>query len=235
MTEDTRLEPPALAGSELFTGLAPAALEEALAAGSVRRVPDGMLIFRQGDGGVRAHVLVAGAVRIMQTGSDGGEVIVRLIGPGGTFGTVALFTDRRYPADAVALTDSIEVSWSEDSLLALLARYPQLAINVIKVVGKRLQEVQERVRELATQRVEQRVARAVLRLAGQAGHRTIAGTAIEFPLRRKDVADIAGTTLHTVSRLLTAWQRTGLLISHNRRLTLRAPAEIFRIAEDGGG
>ena len=89
-------------------------------------------------------------------------------------------------------------------------------------------------RELATQRAERRVAHAVLRLARQAGRSTIDGTAIEFPLRRKDVADISGTTLHTASRILTAWEKAGLLVTHNQRLTVRQPAELFQIAEDAG-
>ena len=92
---------------------------------------------------------------------------------------------------------------------------------------------QERVREFATQSAERRVAHTVLRLAHQAGHSTIDGTAIDFPLRRKDVADIAGTTLHTASRILTAWEKAGLLVSHNQHLTIRQPAQILRIAEDG--
>jgi CRP-like cAMP-binding protein len=88
------------------------------------------------------------------------------------------------------------------------------------------------VRELATQRAERRVAHVVLRLARQAGHSTVDGTAIEFPLRRKDLADIAGTTLHTASRILTGWEKAGLLTSHNRHLTIRNTSEIRRIAED---
>ena len=129
------------------------------------------------------------------------------------------------------LPNSIVASWSKDDLLGLMNRHPQIAMNVIRIIGTRLKDVQERVRELSTQRVEQRVARAVLRLARQAGHSTVDGTAIEFPLRRKDVADISGTTLHTASRILTAWE-AGLLVSQNQRLTICKPAEIDRIAED---
>lgn len=88
-----------------------------------------------------------------------------------------------------------------------------------------------RIRELATQPSERRVANAVLRLARQAGHRTADGMAIEFPLRRKDIAEISGTTLHTASRILTAWQKVGLLTSHNLRLTVLQPAELARIAD----
>ncbi len=232
MSKDTQFLPLSLAAMELFRGLPPAALEAVATCARVRRLAKEVRIFNQGDDGVRAHAVIDGGVRIAQSGSDGAQVVIRFIGPGEMFGTVSLFTDGRYPADAVTLAETLEASWSEAELLELMRHQPQIAINVIRIIGKRLQEVQDRVRELATQRAEQRVAHAVLRLARQAGHSTVDGTAIEFPLRRKDVADIAGTTLHTVSRILTSWERAGLLTTHNQRLTIRNPPEILRIAED---
>jgi CRP-like cAMP-binding protein len=217
---------------ELFLGLPPSALEAVAALARVRHLPKEDRIFNQGDADVRAHAVIGGGVRISQLGSDGAEVIIRFIGPGEMFGTVALFTNGRYPADAVALSDSLEASWSGADLFALMAGYPQIAINVIRIIGNRLQEAQDRVRELSTQRVERRVAYALLRLARQAGRSTSDGTAIEFPLRRKDLANFSGTTLHTASRILTAWEKAGLLTSHNQRLIIRKPSEILRIAED---
>src|SRR3984957_19958683 len=222
----------ALAAMELFRGLPPSALTGGAACARVRPLPKDLRIFSEGDDGVRAHAVIEGGVRIAQSGSDGAQVVIRFIGSGEMFGTVALFTDGRYPADAVTLVETLEASWSEAELLELMDRHPQIAINVIRIIGKRLHEVQDRVRELATQRAERRVAHAVLRLARQAGHTTMDGTAIEFPLRRKDVADIAGTTLHTASRILTAWEKAGFLATHNQHLTIRQPSEILRIAED---
>jgi CRP-like cAMP-binding protein len=216
---------------DLFQSIPASALETVATAARLRRLPKDLRIFSQGDGGVRAHAVIEGAVRIAQSGSDGAQVVVRFIGPGEMFGTVALFTDGRYPADAITLTETLEASWSEAELLDLMRKQPQIGLNVIAIIGKRLQEVQERVRELATQRAEHRLARAVMRLARQAGHSTIDGTTIEFPLRRKDVADIAGTTLHTASRILTRWEKAGLLTSHRQHLTVHRPARIWQIAE----
>jgi CRP-like cAMP-binding protein len=54
---------------------------------------------------------------------------------------------------------------------------------------------------------------------------------IPFPLRRKDVADVAGTTLHTASRVLTGWEKAGLLASRRRRVTVLSPSDLLRIAE----
>jgi CRP/FNR family transcriptional regulator, nitrogen oxide reductase regulator len=232
MISGSALAPQALASVELFVGLSTTALEEVAALARVRRLTKETRIFEQGGPAERSYALLEGSARILQSGSDGAQVVIRFIAPGETFGTIALFTDRRYPAEARTLTDVLEVSWTEAQLLHLMDHHSLIGMNVIRIIGKRLQEVQERVRELSTQRVEQRVAQAVLRLARQAGNSTVYGTAIEFPLRRKDLADISGTTLHTASRILTAWEKAGLLVSDHQRLMIRNPSEILRIAQD---
>ena len=172
MIKDAQLAPQSLVAMELFRGLPLPALEAVAACTRMRRLPKEIRIFNQGDDGVRAHAVIEGGVRIAQSGSDGAQVVIRFIGPGEMFGTVALFTDGRYPADAITLAETLEASWSEAELLELMRRHPQIAINVIRIIGRRLQEVQDRVRELATQRAERRVAHALLRLARQAGHST---------------------------------------------------------------
>ena len=232
MTFDLHISPQSLAAADLFVGLTISVLEIVAASARSRRLPRGTRIFNQGDEGVRAHAVIEGGVRISQTGSDGAQVVLRFVGPGNIFGTLALFTDGCYPADATTLSDTLEASWSEPELHELMTRYPQIAINVVRIIGRRLQEMQNRTRELATQRAERRVAHALVRLAEQSGHCTAAGTAIAFPLRRKDVADVAGTTLHTASRILTGWEKAGLLVSQRRRLTVRSPSELLRIAEE---
>lgn len=224
--------PANLAGLEIFHGLASAVLEDVRAAARFRHLPRNTRIFNQGDGRVRAHALIDGCVRIAQSGSDGAQVVVRFIVRGEMFGTVALFTDGFYPADADALTDVSEVSWSEADLAGLMERHHQISVNFIRIIGKRLQEAQNRVRELATQRVERRIAHALLRLARRAGQRTAEGITIEFPLRRKDIADICGTTLHSASRILTPWEKAGWLVTRDQRLTICKMSEIEEIAED---
>ncbi len=221
-----------LTAMEIFAGLPQPALRRIAASGRVRRLAAQTRVFSQGNAPARAHVVIDGAVRILQTGRDGEQALMRFIAPGEMFGAVALFTDGRYPADAVTMVETLEVSWSEPELLALTRCYPDLAINALRIVGRRLQEVQNRVRELATQSAERRIAHALVRLARQGGHDTPNGTRIAFPLRRKDVADISGTTLYTASRILTSWEKTGLLQNEHRHLTLLEPGRLLCIAED---
>ncbi len=219
----------------LFRGLSSIALGDAQAAARFRRYGRNARIFNQGDVGARAHALIDGCVRISQSGSDGSQVVMRFISRGEMFGTVALFTDGCYPADAETLTDCFEVSWSESDLAVLMERHHQIAINFIGIISRRLQEAQNRMRELATQRVEQRVAHALLRMARLRGQRRAAAITIEFPLRRKDVADICGTTLHSASRILAHWEKAGWVMSRDQHLTICNLPEVELIAEDGGG
>lgn len=231
MSADVIPDPGAVAGLDFLLGLSGAAVIDATGLARCRAVPLGARIFDQGQSTERAHALLAGGVRISQFGSDGEQVVIRFIGAGEIFGSAAIYTDGRYPGEAIAIADSVELSWSESDWQGLLERHPRIAINMIGIIGRRLAELQERVRELATQRAERRIAHSFLRLLRQAGRSVATGTEIDFPLRRKDIADISGTTLHTVSRVLTAWQRKGLLVSNAQRLTILSVDEIGRIAE----
>jgi CRP/FNR family transcriptional regulator, nitrogen oxide reductase regulator len=216
-----------LAGSELFGGLSPEALTDVARLGQVRSLTKDTTLFTQGVPAERCHALISGRVRIAQSGAEGGQLIVRFVGPGETFGTVALFTDRHYPAEATTVIDSVEISWTESVLLELIQRHTQIAVNLVKIVGARLREVQERLRELATQSVDQRIAHVLLRLAHTACGED---ASIEFPLTREDVAAMCGATLYTVSRILTAWEKAGYLTTRRRRLSIQKLSEIRRLA-----
>lgn len=222
----------ALAEMELFQGLSSAALSEAEACARVARIKRNTIVFAQGDPATACYALLEGRIRITQSDDGGAELLVRFIGAGEMFGTVALFTDRRYPAEAVAVLDSVEIHWPEEALLKLIERYPQIALNLVRVIGRRLREVQERLREVASQRVERRIAHALLRFTAPTVPSKDPGAALNFPLTRKDVADMCGATLHTASRVLTAWERAGLITSQRQRVTIRDLRALQRIADD---
>jgi CRP-like cAMP-binding protein len=184
VTAGAHPESAAIAALEIFEGISASALCDVMAAVRVRALPRGSRAFDQGEPTERAHALLEGAVRISQAGSDGEQVVIRFIGPGEIFGAVAIYTDRRYPADAVTMADSLEASWSQSELYALLEKHPRIGINMIGIVGRRLAELQDRVRELATQRVERRVAHTLLRLYAAQAFATVrtAGEVRNHPL-----------------------------------------------------
>ena len=99
------------------------------------------------------------------------------------------------------------------------------------MVGQRLQEAHTRVIEMTTEQVERRIAHTLLRLVKQAGRKVESGIEIDFPISRQDVAEMTGTTLHSVSRVLSAWEQLGLVESGRQRITVCDPHRLFGIAE----
>ena len=115
------------------------------------------------------------------------------------------------------------------------AKYDGFATETYRTLGARLGEFQSRVTELATQAVEQRVAAALLRMVNQSGRKTAEGIEIAFPVTRADIAEMTGTTLHTVSRLLSAWEREGIVRSTRRHVTVTAPHRLVVLSGAAAG
>ena len=113
-----------------------------------------------------------------------------------------------------------------------MAKFPALATNTLQTVGARLQETHTRVVEMSTEQVERRIAHALLRLVNQSGRKVEHGVEIDFPISRQDIAQMTGTTLHTVSRTLSAWESRGLVESGRQSIVLREPHKLFVLAEE---
>jgi CRP-like cAMP-binding protein len=229
---------PSVAASEwakrpgLFHGLAPGDVAAIVATAQRRRVARHGVFFRQGAPASALHVLLQGRTKLVQTTPEGHQVVVRIVGAGDMFGGVAILGDAVYPATAEAIGASEALVWPSPVVARLIARYPALALNALRVLTHRLGELQDRYRELATERVEQRIARALVRLVRQAGRREAAGVLIDMALTRQDLAELTGTTLYTVSRILSGWQERGLVESGRTRVVIRDPHGIVAIAED---
>ncbi|WP_207476137.1 Crp/Fnr family transcriptional regulator [Arenibaculum pallidiluteum] len=221
-----------LQGMELFVGLGPEELDDVLRRGHARRLPKDTRVLRQGDPPATCHALVDGRVKIVQTTPEGTQVVLRFIGPGEMYGTLAVLMERPYPADAVAVVDSVEVYWSDAAMRELMEIHPRIGLNASRIVGGRMMDMQASLRELASAKVERRIAHALLRLVRQAGKRVPEGVEIDFPITRQDLASMTGSTLHTVSRTLSAWEERGIVESTRRHIVIRRPHDLVAIAED---
>ncbi|CUJ99547.1 Fumarate and nitrate reduction regulatory protein [Shimia thalassica] len=195
-----------------------------------RLVPRGASVFREGDNATTFYLLLDGYVRVERLTQDGDRVIPLHIPPGQLFGIAAALGKETYPATAVAASDCVALEWPMRLWTKFADTYPGFATETYKIVGARLEEVSRRVMELATQRVEQRVACALLTIANQSGKQTASGLQIEFPLTRREISEMTGSTLHTVSRLLSVWQTDGVLVSQNKRICVLDIARLKKLA-----
>jgi CRP-like cAMP-binding protein len=190
------------------------------------------VLFREGESAAALYVMQRGRVKLTQSDVEGREVIVRIVGPGGLLAAVSAFADTNYPATAQAVGPATVLAWPREALPDLFRRVPALALNALEIVSERLREMQERVRELATQRVSQRIARALLRLVRQAGRQADDGVLIDLPLSRRDLAELSGTTLFTVSRVLSEWEAAGTVRIGRQKVVVRSPHALVAVAED---
>jgi CRP-like cAMP-binding protein len=211
--------------------MAPAALDDILKTATSRRYPAGEHVFEQGGAAEHFFVLLHGRLRVTQVTSEGQQIVIRMVNPGDLFGIAKALRRTDYPGTATAVTESVAISWPMAEWSDLIARHPSMAVNAMQTMGGRLMEAQTRLRELSTEEVERRVAHTVLRLVHQAGRKESAGIRIDFPVSKQDIAEMTGTTLHTVSRILTAWEGAGLVIGGRQKLTVVDPHQLVLIGD----
>jgi len=215
----------------LFAALAEADLDDVLAGAVSRRYGIGEAVFEQGQTAGHFYVLLNGRLKVHQVTPAGQQIIVRIVNPGDLFGIAKALRRPDYPGTAVAAAESVVLAWPMERWDSLIADYPSLAVNVMQTVGSRLQDAHTRIREMATEEVERRVAHAVLRLVQQSGKKEAGGIRVDFLVSRQDIAEMTGTTLHTVSRIFSAWESAGLVEVGRQKLLVRDPHGLVLVAE----
>ena len=199
----------------------------------LRTIEEGEFFFFQGDPAKYFYILVAGRAKLLQSNPAGQQVNLRTINEWQMFGALgAVRPDATYPATAQALEHSTALAIESSFLHKMLETRPYLNFSLMQLMTSYIQEMQERYRELATERVERRIALTVLRLAAQVGVRSAdEETVIELPLSRQDVAEASGTTIFTVSRVLSDWERRGLVEAGRERVLIKNPHGLVQISE----
>jgi CRP-like cAMP-binding protein len=215
----------------LFAGMSDADLDDVLSSAGSRRYRLSEAVFEQGSLADRFYLLLHGRLRVTQVTPHGEQVVIRMVNPGDLFGIAKALERPDYPGTATAATDSVALFWPMAAWTGIVERHPPFAVNAMRTIGARLQEAHTRVRELSTEAVERRVGHAVLRLVQQSGRREAEGIRIDFPISRQDIAEMTGTTLHTVSRILSAWAAAGIVDGGRQKLMVKDPHRLLLIAD----
>ncbi len=218
--------------TSIFKGLGDGELETVQRASQYSQLENGAFFFMEGEPAEMAYVLLTGKVKLIQVTADGQQVILGYLVPGRVYGIISILKMVTYPVSAQAVGHSSALGWDHVTLNQLMEQYPRIALNAIRIMAGQIREFQNTVRDLSTKRVEQRIARAVLRLARQTGRKVEAGILIDLPLSRQDLAEMTGTTLYTVSRVFTEWESQGLVRSKRQQVIILYPHGLVQIAED---
>ena len=162
-------------------------------------------IFWDGDNPDWFYMVAEGKVKVLKHSSLGKEFIIAFFGPGEMFGEVAVFENKHYPASAQAVTETNVVGVKRKDFLSFLANRPQVALRIISVLAGRLRDAQGRLRDLAGERVEQRLASVLLMLSAKLGP--------TLPFTRQEIADMVGTTTETTIRVMSHLKDRGIIRS----------------------
>lgn len=216
----------------LLAGLSDEECGAMLAAAKIDRAEAGEVLFHQGDPAESFFLVTGGRVKLTQVSEEGDEVVVRFVAPGQPLAAISLLPGRTYPVSARAAVATRTLRWSGGALRRLTREVPGLLRVAGEAMADHMEEVTGRLREVSTERVAQRLARALLRLGEQVGREVEGGLLLDLPLTRRDLAEMTGTTLFTVSRQLSAWEGEGLVESGRERVVLR---DRQRLEELAGG
>jgi CRP/FNR family transcriptional regulator, nitrogen oxide reductase regulator len=201
-------------------------------AGRIRDLAVGDVVFSEGQPADSFSVVLSGSVKLVQLSSDGDATVFRVLGAGDALGAVSLLGADSYPVSAVAVTAATILEWPAAVVLQFIDQVPRLSLNILRSVSERLQALRLQYRQLATEKVERRIARALLKLIQRAGTRVDDGVLLDLPLSREDLAQLTGTTVYTVSRIVSRWEASGLLRSGRQQLVIRDPDTLLSIADD---
>jgi CRP/FNR family transcriptional regulator len=198
-----------LARVSLFSGLSPGQVAEIAARFRQERFPRDAYLFREGDPSARFWAVSQGQIKIVKYGEGGKEIVVEVIPPGEVFGGATMLIPQQ-PATAQALSDAEVLSLPVDDYKRLLLDYPPVALQVIEMLGARMQGI-IRMRAMAGQRVDRRVAHILVKLADKFGERHEAGVLIRASLTRQDIAELSDTTVETAIRVMSRLSKDGVI------------------------
>jgi len=191
--------------SSIFSSLNDDELNELAGLAVDRSLISGEFVFWDGDAPEWFYIVAEGKVKVLKHSSLGKEFIIAFFGPGEMFGEVAVFENKPYPASAQAITKTKVVGVKKGDFLSFLGNRPQVALKIINVLGGRLRDAQNRLRDFAGERVEQRLASVLLMLSVKLG--------TTLPFTRQEIADMAGTTIETAIRTMSTLKDRGIIRS----------------------
>jgi CRP-like cAMP-binding protein len=188
-------------------------------------------IFFEGDTPEWLHIVKEGKVKLVKHSDSGKDVILQIFAPGDMFGEFALFDRKPYPTSAQAMEPSTILRLSRKEFLLFFGRHPFVATEMIMELGRQLQEAHATIKSLAVDRVEQRIANILLKLADKLGSPEGAGIVLNLALTRQDLADMAGTTVETTIRVMSRFTKTKIIKPANGKILILDPQALRRISE----
>lgn len=219
-----------MSASPLFTDLSQDAYEELARCARPKAFARDELLFMQGEPARDLALIRSGSIKISQLAPNGNEVLLWMYGAGNVVGALSEHSSRYHGCSVRAMEPCTALFWEQKVFQRLVLRHPQIERNVGQILASRLNELEERFREMSTEKVAKRIALALLRLLKDTGKKVHGG--VEISLSREELAQMTGTTLFTTSRVLSQWGKMGFVLPGREGVVVRDAHRLEMAGED---
>lgn len=189
----------------------------------------GEAIFKEGTRPFGIYCLNRGKVKMVKTGDDGREHIVRLVKPGDPLGYRALLSGGKYNASAIAIEDSGVCFVPKELFLGILAKDSDLTFEMLKLLSDDLRKAELQMTHIAQKPVRERVAEALLFIKETYGFEED-GSTINALFSREDIANIVGTATETTIRLLSEFNREEIINLKGKKIQIIDLPRLVKVA-----
>lgn len=192
---------------------------DTLSAGSTRRsYPRNRTIVSEGEPSQSLYIMLAGRAKVQRSDSEGKEVILAMIGPGEFFGEMSLIDEAPRSASVITVEPCEFISIQKDSFKSMLAQSPDIAMQIMRGLVRRLREADKKIETLALLDVYGRVARVLLDFSEVVNGERV----VKSRLPRQEIAKMIGASREMVSRVMKGLENDGFIVSMPQgRLVLR--------------
>ncbi|WP_457623854.1 Crp/Fnr family transcriptional regulator [Persephonella sp.] len=208
----------------LFSGLKDDEIKEISKYFHFKEIQKNEYIFFEGDEEPGIYIVIDGIIKLTKETAEGKTVILRLVTPGEVFGWLVLGESKPTSTyTAQALIDSKVLYISNADFLRLMTEYPALAVRITCEASKMVLEAYDRLKSLAAEKVEGRIASLLLELSKKIGEDKGDKIIIRAPITRQDLAEMTGTTVETAIRIMSKWKKEGLINTERGKIEILDP------------
>ena len=194
-----------------------------------RQFSRGQIIYAEDDDMRQVVLLTSGYAKMVQSSKNGSAVILRFCGPGELVGALGISKQARHRSTPQALSSSSALVWDRSVFESLSKQFPSLRLNVAYILYKQLEDMEDRFREISTENVASRLSRQISRLVKQIGIRS--KDSVTIKITREELAQMIGTSLFTVSRLLSEWDRQRIVTTRREGFSVDNLQALVELAD----
>ena len=204
----------------MFSPLGPADLDRLAQITAIKRLRARQALFRKGDDGSQAYVIISGRLKITSAGEDGKETVLRIMDPGEVVGEMALLDGEPRSATATALEPCELLVVQRRDLIPFLERYPRTAIKLLQAQVARVRALSAQLEDRVFLNLPSRLAKKLLALSDNYGVERAEGITIDLKLSQGELGEMVGTSRESINKQLRAWAENGVVKSEKGYITI---------------